>query len=90
MRPYVLAMVSCLVFPLPVAAVAQQSQADQTMGRTFAAPAAQQVTCRYIYHEGMLIGRRDCHTQQEWNHIRFETQKEVSDFQMRGLTTPAR
>lgn len=50
-----------------------------------AAPAssatAVKLFCRPMYHEGMLLKASDCRTQKEWDRLRRDEQREISDFQ---------
>ena len=49
--------------------------------------AGNQVICRPAYHNGSLIPERTCHTQREWETIRYQNQRTVNETQMRGLTS---
>ncbi len=45
-----------------------------------------QLVCKPITHEGMLLRRsQECHTKSEWQQIRQETQQNISNFQMKSL-----
>jgi hypothetical protein len=48
-----------------------------------AAPAAIAVKliCKPMYHEGMLLKGNDCRTQKEWDILRRDEEREISDFQ---------
>jgi hypothetical protein len=41
--------------------------------------------CDFYYHEGDVIRRQDCRTKDQWNRLRLETQREISEFQIRSL-----
>ena len=49
------------------------------------APGPGPVTCHAVVHEGSVVHRSECHTQQEWNRIRWEEQQEFREFQQRAL-----
>ena len=55
-----------------------------------AAPAAPatpvKLICRPIYHEGMLIKGTDCRTQKEWDRLRRDEEREISDFQNQSFS----
>lgn len=48
------------------------------------------VTCHAIAHEGMVVHRSECHTQKEWDRMRFESQQSLRDWQTRNLTVNSR
>ncbi len=58
------------VTPTPVSATSQQ---------------AEPVICHAIVHEGSVVHRSECHTQREWNRIRWEQQQGFREFQQRSL-----
>ena len=89
MRSYIPALVSILALSASCAALAQDTQPAPAVDKS-SATAGSPLICRHIYHEGMLVNRQICHTKAEWEHIRFETQKEISDFQIRSLTNTGR
>ncbi|HEY2447024.1 MAG TPA: hypothetical protein VGI20_14910 [Rhizomicrobium sp.] len=41
--------------------------------------------CRYQYHEGSIIARRDCRTSSQWERQRIDLEREVQELQRRGL-----
>ena len=49
---------------------------------------ANKLICRPVFHEGILIpSKRNCHTQREWDEIRYRNQSTLNNAQMRGLTS---
>jgi len=54
------------------------------------APASDAVTCHAVAHEGMVVHRSECHTQREWDRIRFESQQSLREWQTRNLTVNTR
>jgi hypothetical protein len=42
---------------------------------------AVKLICKPMYHEGMLLKSNDCRTQKEWDILRRDEQREISDFQ---------
>jgi len=47
-----------------------------------------QLICRPVVYQGMVVsGRKDCHTQREWDQIRYKNQQTVNQTQLRGLTS---
>ncbi|HEX4862218.1 MAG TPA: hypothetical protein VFV07_13355 [Rhizomicrobium sp.] len=52
---------------------------------TAAAPAtAVKLICKPMYHEGMLLKGNDCRTQKEWDILRRDEEREISDFQLQS------
>ena len=45
----------------------------------------QPLICHYYYHEGMLIGRPDCRTADQWTHRQLDDQRFLREFQMLSL-----
>jgi hypothetical protein len=93
MRSYVIAMSSIFGLAVSCAAWAQTAApapAAPTAQKTSATETAQAVTCRPMVYEGMLLHRQECHTQAEWDHLRYDTQHAFSDFQTRNLASPWR
>lgn len=88
MRASTIAIVSCLGLGAPIAALAQDAQPAPAM-QTTASPTSDlnRLICHYSYYEGMIIRRKNCRTQREWDRLRNETQQGVSDIQIRSLTT---
>lgn len=43
--------------------------------------------CHPVTHEGQLIGQT-CHTQKEWDQIRFEEQQRLRQYQQQSLFQP--
>jgi hypothetical protein len=55
-----------------------------------AANAPDRVVCHNYIHEGVLLRAGECHTQKEWDRIRYETQQSLSQWQTRSLMMPDR
>lgn len=54
--------------------------------QTVSASSEDQLVCKPITHEGMLLRRsQECHTKSQWQQIRQETKQDVSNFQMKSL-----
>ena len=84
MRTSIIATASFLGLLAPALAFAQDPQpAPALQPASVAHP--EPLICHYFYHEGALIRRPDCRTQREWDRIRYETQQELIDFQVRSL-----
>ncbi len=53
-----------------------------------AAATTNQLICRPVVHEGMVIrSQQNCHTQREWDEIRYRNQATLNNAQLRGLTS---
>jgi hypothetical protein len=85
-RASIFAIASCLALLAPVAATAQETQPVPAVQQSSDGTVSENLICRYSYYEGTVVRRKECHTQGDWDKIRFQNQKEVSDFQMRSLT----
>lgn len=84
MRRYIVAIVSIFALSASCAALAQDPQTLVATDRNSVA-AQSGLICHFVYHEGMVIGR-SCRTKAQWDSTRFQTQHEISDFQLRSLT----
>jgi len=62
---------------------ARADGAAPTIIQAAAAPPAKTVKliCRSLFHEGMLIKSTECRTQEEWDRLRRDAEREISDFQ---------
>jgi len=67
---------------LPLSA---NSDNQQPAGATAQPISATQMVCRPAYHDGMLVRRAECHTQGEWDRIVKRNERDVQDFQQRGM-----
>jgi len=45
----------------------------------------QPLICHYYYHQGMVIGRPDCRTADQWKHRQIDDQRFLREFQLRTL-----
>ena len=66
---------------------AQQPQQPAAAQQAAATPADKKV-CRSMYHEGSLIRTQQCKTQREWDSLRTEQQRQVTNMQTSGYQTP--
>ena len=73
-----------VVQPAAAQPVAAQPAAAQPAS---AQPNSQKLICKEMVHEGMLVKTNVCHTQAEWNQIRTDQQRNVSEFQNRTYQT---
>jgi hypothetical protein len=62
---------------------ARADGAAPTIIQAAAAPPAKTVklVCRSLFHEGMLIKSTECRTQEEWDRLRRDAERQISDFQ---------
>lgn len=44
------------------------------------------VVCHVLTHEGSLMHKGECHTQKEWDNIRFQDQQAIYRWQAMSLT----
>jgi hypothetical protein len=87
MRTSIFALASCLCLLTPVAVSAQSAPPAPAMQNASDANDSHRMVCRYSYFEGSVIRHRECHTQAYWDNMRFQSQRELTNFQMRSLTT---
>jgi hypothetical protein len=85
MRLLIPTVTICALLAFSVSARADGAQ--PTIGQ----PAAPQATavkliCRPIFHEGMLLKGNDCRTQKEWDRLRRDEERGISDFQNRSYS----
>ena len=83
MRVRFVTLAAVLATLAPAAALADQAS-------PFVSPAStvrpgESLLCDFYYHEGDVIRRQDCWTKDQWNRLRLETQREISEFQIRSL-----
>jgi hypothetical protein len=82
MRTTILALASVMAFIAPCAA--QPHDAAPAVESAGARP-GEALICRYYYYQGTVIRRPVCKTEHEWIRARFQTQAEITDFQLRAL-----
>jgi hypothetical protein len=74
-----------------MAALAQEQQPAPAVQKASDDADGHRMICRYSYYEGTVIPRnRVCHTKNDWERARFQSQQEVTNFQMRSLTNNSR
>jgi hypothetical protein len=64
----------------------QPTTTPDTTG-TSSASSGSEVVCRPMYHNGMVISTQACHTKREWEAMRLRNQNEISQTQLRALTS---
>ena len=84
MRTTILTLASVLAFIAPCAA--QPHDAAPAV-ETGAAHSGETLICHYYYHDGSLIRRPICKTEHEWIRVRLREQADISEFQLRSLTS---
>jgi hypothetical protein len=47
----------------------------------------QHLICQYMYHDGTIVGRPICRTEQQWIRSRLRQQADVYNFQVKSLST---
>ena len=68
--------------------MSQPTTNPETTGPDSNAATANQLICRPVVHEGMVIrSQQNCHTQREWDEIRYRNQTTLNNAQLRGLTS---
>jgi hypothetical protein len=68
--------------------MSQPTTTSATTGPGNSSDPAGKLICRPVVYEGMVMaGKQDCHTQKEWDVIRYRNQQTVNSAQMRGLTS---
>jgi hypothetical protein len=90
MRASIFAIASCLCLSAPAVALAQSQQPAPQMQKVSDDTDSQRMICRYSYYQGSVIRHRVCHTKNQWNDMRFQSQRELTDFQTRSLTSNGR
>jgi hypothetical protein len=66
-----------------------QPAAPQPVAVQAAPPAPQKkvkLICRAVFHEGMLLRGNDCRTQEEWDIMRRDAERQISNFQNHSYT----
>jgi len=85
MRTTLLAIVTGAGLLFSAAAMADQSANLQTAS----ASDSTRLVCRLMVHEGMLVrSATQCHTQRDWDQIRYREQQAISDWQRRSYVMP--
>ncbi len=90
MRTNSLAVLTCIGMLVSLAALADDIKSAGTNQAVAGNTAPQPVICHFLAHEGMLLRTRECHTQREWDRIRRDDERSISDFQQRSLQSPPR
>jgi hypothetical protein len=68
--------------------LSQPTTNPDTTGSSSSADTANKLICRPVFHEGILIrSKQNCHTQREWDEIRYRNQSTLNNAQLRGLTS---
>lgn len=80
MRTILLAAAATLALSMPALA---QDQTATAAPASLTAPAPKKLICRFMTHEGAVIGKPVCMTKEAWELAGYQARKEVSDFQMR-------
>jgi hypothetical protein len=87
--PFIACGLGLLVCGAALASDAQKSAApDPTLVTYSTVPDSKDshtISCRHAVHEGELLPEVKCASQFQWDAARRETQRAVSDLQMRGL-----
>jgi hypothetical protein len=82
------AMVACLGLLTPEIVLAQSAPTSEpapTLEPVSANPAGAPLICKYYYHNGEILRRRDCRTAHEWERLRSRNQTDFANFQNRSL-----
>jgi hypothetical protein len=88
MKNVCVAVVTCLGLLTPGIALAQNAPASEpapTLEPVSANPAGAPLICKYYYHNGEILRRRDCRTVHEWERLRSRNQTDFANFQNRSL-----
>jgi hypothetical protein len=82
-----LAVLTCFGMLVPTLALAQNapaSEAPPSIQPASANPAGTPLICKYYYYNGQILRRRDCRSAHEWERVRYHTQGEIVDYQIRS------
>jgi hypothetical protein len=88
MKTASLALVACLGLLTSGMALAQSAPASEpapSLEPISANPAGAPLICKYYYHNGEILRRRDCRTAHEWERLRSRNQADFANFQNRTL-----
>jgi hypothetical protein len=77
-------MLLALALIATVLPLSANSDAQTANGATVQ-PAANQLICKPMYHDGTIIRRAVCHTQVEWDTIVHRNQRDFETFQQQGM-----
>jgi len=86
MRNQILALTCALAFSAPLAALADVSPPQPFLQPVSAGHSSETLSCHYYYHQGTVIQWQDCRTQNAWDRMRREEQRNITEFQLRSLT----
>lgn len=82
-------IVLAALLSLTGAALADDTQTAQQPAQPAAAtPDQDKKVCRSMYHDGSLIRTQQCKTQREWDSLRTEQQRQVTNMQTSGYRQP--
>lgn len=89
MRSTILALACGLGLVAASAALADQPQPPtaQPVSAVSTTADPNPVICHTFIHEGIVLRARECHTQHQWDAIRFRNQEAIREFQDSSLTT---
>jgi len=82
MRIFLLAAAAALL-ALPAAADGVATARPASLTRALTPQSQAKLSCRAMTHEGMVVGRPVCLTQEGWAKIGYQARKEFADFQHR-------
>lgn len=86
MRKYLLAAISVVgLFASPLAFADDTKPVAPT---PVSSDDSNKVTCHPVIHEGDVVHKADCHTQKEWDRLRFQSQQSLRQWQQQSLTGP--
>lgn len=90
MRIAMLASVSGIALLMSATAFAVETPSTITAPPVSQTDNSQKIICHYLGHEGHLLPKPTCGTQYAWDKQRRWQEQEISDFQLRSLSVPAR
>jgi len=82
-----MSVVACLGLLVPEMASAQNAPATEAAPSIVSAasnPTGSPLICKYYYYNGQILRRRDCRSAHEWERLRYQTQAEIIDYQIRS------
>jgi Spy/CpxP family protein refolding chaperone len=97
MRVTILAVVSSATLAFATAAFADAATTSVTpQPEEMAAPPisaaviddSKTIVCQHLVHEGQLMPEQSCLTKRQWQRVRLDNQKAVSDFQIHSYVAP--
>lgn len=81
MRPFL--VVAALLFACPAVADGVATAQPASLTRSQTTQPKTQLYCRFVTHEGMVVGRPVCLSRARWEQIGYNARRALQDYQHR-------